>query len=118
MNTWRFLPIEIKNGFWNMALDEAILNSVIEKKSPNTLRFYKWNPSTISIGRNQSLSEEVNVEVAQRKGFTIVRRITGGGAVFHDQYREITYSLVCSVKFLEREQKCPFLSFNESVNLL
>ena len=101
MNVWRFLPLEVKNGFWNMALDESILKMAIEKKSPNTLRFYKWKPSTASIGRNQSLSNEINVPFTKEKGFKIVRRITGGGAVFHDEYREITYSIVCPIKFLE-----------------
>ncbi len=102
METWRFLPIETRNGYWNMALDEAILKAVIEKRSPNTLRFFKWKPSTINLGRNQSLSDEVDVKVAKEKGFDIVRRITGGGAVFHDQDSEITYSIVCPQKFLEK----------------
>ncbi len=98
---WRLLPLEIRNGYWNMALDEAILKAVIEKKSPSTIRFFKWNPSTINIGRNQSLSDEVDVESVKEKGFNIVRRITGGGAVFHDKEREITYSLACPLAFLE-----------------
>ncbi len=101
MIVWRFLPLEVKNGFWNMSLDEAILKMAIEKKSPNTLRFYKWKPSTASIGRNQSLSNEIDLQFVKEKGFNIVRRITGGGAVFHDEFREITYSIVCSIKFLE-----------------
>jgi lipoate-protein ligase A len=101
MNVWRFLPLEVKNGFWNMALDEAILKMTIKKKSPYTLRFYKWRPSTASIGRNQSLSNEIDVKFAKDKGYNIVRRITGGGAVFHDEFREITYSIVCPIKFLE-----------------
>ena len=101
MKAWRFIPLEIRNGYWNMALDEAILRAVIEKKSPNTLRFYKWSPSTASIGRNQSLSTEIDLEYADKKGFNVVRRITGGGAVFHDENREITYSIVCPIKFLE-----------------
>jgi lipoate-protein ligase A len=100
MKEWRFLPLEIRNGHWNMALDEAILDAVIKRESPNTLRFFKWNPSTISIGRNQSLSDEVNVNHAKERNFNIVRRITGGGSVFHDSTREITYSIVCPTKFL------------------
>jgi lipoate-protein ligase A len=101
MDKWRFIPLETRNGYWNMALDEAILNSVIERKSPNTLRFYKWNPSTASIGRNQSLSAEIDMNFAEKIGFNVLRRITGGGAVFHDSQGEITYSIVCSIKFLE-----------------
>ena len=99
---WRFLPLETRNGYWNMALDEAILNAAIKKESPNTLRFFKWDPSTISIGRNQSLSNEVNVSYAKEKKFNIVRRITGGGSVFHDSTSEITYSIVCPTRFLEK----------------
>ncbi|MBY9020529.1 MAG: lipoate--protein ligase family protein [Candidatus Lokiarchaeota archaeon] len=97
---WRFLPLETRSGYWNMALDEAILDAVIKQEAPNTLRFFKWNPSTISIGRNQSLSNEVNVNFAKESGFNIVRRITGGGSVFHDNTREITYSIVCPTRFL------------------
>ena len=102
MSFWRLIDLEVRNGYWNMALDEAILTAVIKKKSPNTIRFYKWNPSTVSLGRNQSLSDEVNIKIAQEKGFNIVRRITGGGTVFHDEFREITYSIVCPLTFLER----------------
>ena len=100
MNSWRKLALEVRNGFWNMALDEAVLRMVIEKKSPNSLRFYKWRPSTASIGRNQSLNNEIHLEFAEECGFNVVRRITGGGAVFHDESREITYSIVCPIKFL------------------
>ncbi|MFX1573108.1 MAG: biotin/lipoate A/B protein ligase family protein [Promethearchaeota archaeon] len=101
MNSFRFIPLTVRNGFWNMALDEAILRMVILKKSPNTLRFYKWSPSTASIGRNQSLSAEIDMNFANQKGFNVVRRITGGGAVFHDEDRELTYSIICPTKFLE-----------------
>ncbi|MHA2282458.1 MAG: lipoate--protein ligase family protein [Promethearchaeota archaeon] len=101
MDTWRILPLDIKNGYWNMALDEAILSMAIKKNVPSTLRFYKWNPSTASIGRNQSLRNEIDITFAKEKGFNVVRRITGGGAVFHDETRELTYSIVCPIKTLE-----------------
>ena len=101
MDKWRKLPLEVRNGFWNMALDEAILSKAIEKNVPNTLRFYKWKPSTASIGRNQSLRNEIDIEFARERGFNVVRRITGGGAVFHDETRELTYSIVCPIKKLE-----------------
>ncbi|MBN1802882.1 MAG: lipoate--protein ligase family protein [Candidatus Lokiarchaeota archaeon] len=101
MEIWRFIPLESRNGYWNMALDEAVLNSVISGQSPNTLRFFKWFPSTITIGRNQSLSDEVFIDIANENGFNVVRRITGGGAVFHDKDREITYSIACPLVFLK-----------------
>jgi lipoate-protein ligase A len=101
MKIWRYIPLGTNNGYWNMALDEAILRAVILKKSPFTFRLYKWEPSTATIGRNQSLSDEVDVKFCKKRGFDYVRRITGGGAVFHDNKGEITYSIVCSLKFLE-----------------
>jgi len=101
MKEWRFISLETNNGFRNMALDEAILNQAIEGKSPKTIRFYKWDPSTVSIGRHQSLSAEVDMETLNQLNFNVVRRITGGGAVFHDNIREITYSIVCPINFLK-----------------
>lgn len=77
-----------------MAIDEAILNARIAKQVPNTLRLYRWDPSTASIGRNQSLKDEVDTKVAQESGVDVVRRISGGGAVLHDRDREITYSVI------------------------
>ncbi|MEJ2252739.1 MAG: lipoate--protein ligase family protein, partial [Candidatus Lokiarchaeota archaeon] len=103
MNFWRFIPLQTRNGFWNMALDEAMLKSLIKKQTKPTLRFYKWNPSTASIGRNQSLSDEVDIDFCQKKSFNVVRRITGGGAVFHDQFNEITYAIVCPISFLRKK---------------
>src|SRR4030042_1633761 len=94
MKAWRFLPLDTKNGAENIAIDEAVLNARIAKEVPNTIRLYRWKPSTASIGRNQSLAGEVDLEAAHRLGIDIVRRISGGGAVFHDRDREITYSVV------------------------
>jgi lipoate-protein ligase A len=93
-NKWRLLKLETRNGFENMALDQAISESVAEGQSPNTIRFFKWNPSTVTIGYFQSLWEEVNVENCLKKNVDIIRRITGGGAVYHDQKGEITYSVI------------------------
>lgn len=75
-----------QNASDNMAIDYSLL---LNYKKP-ILRLYTWSPPAISIGRFQSLREEVNLEYCQNNNIDIVRRITGGGAVFHDQ--EITYS--------------------------
>jgi len=78
-----------KNAYENMAIDEALLYY-----GKPTLRFYKWKPSAISIGYFQSIEEEVNLELCKQHGIDVVRRITGGGAVYHDMNGEITYSFV------------------------
>jgi lipoate-protein ligase A len=77
-----------------MAIDEAILRARTTGQAPNTVRFYTWNPSAVSIGRFQNIYNEVNVENCQKHGVDIVRRISGGGAVYHDSQDEITYSVI------------------------
>ena len=89
---WRLLKTEDNSAFTNMAIDRAVLVVNSEGKVPPTVRFFTWKPSAISIGYFQSLEEEVDLEICQKYGIDYVRRITGGGAVFHDQ--ELTYSIV------------------------
>jgi lipoate-protein ligase A len=92
---WRLLPLRIDDAFTAMAIDEALLRLNAEGKSPNTLRFWRWLPSAVSLGCFQSVEREVDFEAAERYGVDVVRRITGGGAVFHDHDGELTYSIVC-----------------------
>lgn len=94
MTVWRLLKLETQDAFTNMAVDEAIVTARIQGLAPNTLRFYRWNPSAVSIGRFQNVFNEVHVENCQQHGVDIVRRITGGGTVYHDFEGEITYSVV------------------------
>ena len=77
-----------------MAVDEAILNSVIEGKSPPTVRFYRWNPPTVTLGYFQKAHKEVDREFCHAKGIQIVRRLTGGRAILHD--KELTYSIAAN----------------------
>ncbi len=76
------------DAYTNMAIDEAILINSIP-----TMRFYKWKPSAVSIGYFQSIYEDVNVDECRKNNVDVVRRITGGGAVYHDSEGEITYSI-------------------------
>ncbi len=94
MIPWRLLKLDINDAFTNMAIDEAIVTARIKGVVPNTLRFYRWNPSAVSIGRFQNVSNEVHTENCKEHGVDIVRRITGGGAVYHDSKDEITYSAI------------------------
>ena len=100
MNYWRLLKPETADAFTNMAIDEAIMKARIENKVPNTLRFYMWNPSAVSIGRFQKLSNQVHEENCRKHGVDIVRRISGGGAVYHDSEGEITYSIAAKLSDL------------------
>jgi lipoate-protein ligase A len=78
----------------NMAIDEAILKARTENLVPATLRLYRWNPSAVSIGRFQNIESEVQLDNCRKYGVDVVRRITGGGTVYHDSKDEITYSVV------------------------
>lgn len=92
--TWRLIDMRVEDAFTQMAIDESIAYARIREETPNTIRLYRWNPSAVSIGYFQSLEDEVNLEACRRLGVDFIRRITGGGAVFHDYEGEITYSLV------------------------
>ncbi len=100
MDTWRLLPLETNNAFMNMAIDEAILTSRIAGQVPNTLRFYGWQPSAVSIGKNQNPEDEVYLDSCKRLGVDVVRRISGGGTVYHDFDGEVTYSVTANVSDL------------------
>jgi lipoate-protein ligase A len=75
-----------------MGLDEAILEGVSRNESPPTLRLYGWNPPAVSVGYFQGLEEEADLPACEAQGVDVVRRVSGGGAVFH--HAELTYSLV------------------------
>jgi len=75
-----------------MALDEALLYSVASGHSLPVLRFYRWQPATVTIGYAQSVVSDVNLDVCRQAGLDVVRRSTGGRAVLHDQ--EVTYAVI------------------------
>ncbi len=91
---WRLVKHDAHDAFFNMAVDEAILQARIEGKTPNTLRLYRWRPSAVSIGRFQNTQSEVNLEACGIRGIDVVRRVSGGGAVYHDSENEVTYSVI------------------------
>jgi len=79
--------------WWQMALDEALLELVSRGESEPALRVYTFSPSSVSIGYFQSVEEAVDLEEARRRGVPVVRRFTGGGSVYHSEDGEVTYSI-------------------------
>lgn len=73
-----------------MALDEAILDSVISGNEPPTIRFYAWVPACLSLGHAQPV-DNVDVSALEARGWDLVRRPTGGRAILHTD--EVTYSI-------------------------
>jgi lipoate-protein ligase A len=91
---WRVIPLHTDGAFSNMALDEAVGDAVARGESPATIRFWRWQPSAVTIGRFQSLHDEIDVARCRELGVDWTRRVTGGGAVYHDYDGEITYSII------------------------
>lgn len=90
--TWHFMNTGSHHPYYNMALDEALLNFVSRGEIDPVIRFYTWNPPTLSIGYFQRLSKEIDIEKVKEKGYGLVRRQTGGRGVLHD--KELTYSVI------------------------
>ncbi|KPK40591.1 MAG: hypothetical protein AMJ78_07010 [Omnitrophica WOR_2 bacterium SM23_29] len=86
---WRLILDEANDPHINMAIDEAIMVCQAQDTSVPTLRIYKWLYPCISIGRFQNLDEMLN----RQYNLSVVKRPTGGGVVFHDEF-SFTYSII------------------------
>lgn len=89
---WYFIDSENCSPSFNMACDEALLTWHSEGKIRPTIRFYGWNPPTLSIGYFQTVDKEINMDEVNSQQIGFVRRPTGGRAVLHD--KELTYSVI------------------------
>ncbi|MFW9802954.1 MAG: biotin/lipoate A/B protein ligase family protein [Candidatus Thorarchaeota archaeon] len=94
MEEVRFLDLETNDAYTNMAIDESIMLALKADEVRPTLRLYRWKPSAVSIGTFQGMIEEVDLDFCRRRNIDYIRRITGGGAVYHDYEGEITYSII------------------------
>lgn len=108
---WRFIDTGPCDGPTNMAIDEALLNCFDPAESLPVLRLYGWSPAALSIGRYQKAEEALDLDLCRTAGVPLVRRITGGGIIYHAA--ELTYSLVCAPHHLP-----PAASIKESFRIL
>lgn len=88
---WRLLDVEYNDPYMNLAVEEIIARKVGEGTVPSTTRFWR-NPNTVVIGYSQCAALEVNFEACREYRTKIVRRFTGGGAVYHD-HGNLNYSI-------------------------
>jgi lipoate-protein ligase A len=85
------------DGATNMAIDEALWRGRHAETSPPTVRFYGWDPPTVSVGYGQPLDRHVDAAACRRWGVGLVRRPTGGSAIYHDgPERELTYCVTAT----------------------
>jgi len=90
--TWDVVDTGPSDAHTNMALDEVFLKRMQDRSAGGILRFYTWSRPSISVGYFQDVSRDLDLPLCQERGWSMVRRLTGGRAVFHDD--ELTYSIV------------------------
>ncbi len=90
---FRYIPPIQAPAARQMAIDESILRCYDEGLSEPTVRFYTFQPSAITVGYSQDIDDVIHTERCDELGIPYVRRITGGGTVYHDMEGEITYSV-------------------------
>ncbi len=92
-HAWRLIHDAPQPPALHMAIDEVLTDEVAARRRPPTLRVWEWSSSCVVIGRFQSLRNEIDPDGASRHGIEVVRRISGGGAMFIEPGNTITYSL-------------------------
>ncbi|MFE7116728.1 biotin/lipoate A/B protein ligase family protein [Streptomyces sp. NPDC057654] len=90
---WQLIHEAPQSPALHMALDQVITEEVAAGRRPPTLRVWEWASPSVIIGSFQSLRNEVDLDGAARHGIDVVRRISGGGAMFVEPPSTITYSL-------------------------
>lgn len=99
--SWRLLPERPLAPHLNMALDEVLTEQVARGERPPTLRIWGWSGPCVVLGRFQSVRNEVNEAAAAKHGVEIVRRISGGGAMFIEPQGAITWSIYAPKSLVE-----------------
>ena len=97
---WQTVTSAPLSPTWNLALDEALLESAVQGRRGPTLRFWEWSRPALVIGSHQLLENEVDLEAAASAGFALVRRMSGGGTMVVAPGASITYSLYAPVSLV------------------
>lgn len=105
---WQLLAPTPLSPMIHTALDETLTLRVGRGDRLPTLRIWQWSGPCVVLGRFQSVRNEVNADVLAENGFDLVRRISGGGAMFIQPEGAITYSIYAP------EEMAAGMSFPES----
>jgi len=96
---WRIIDSGIVSAEFSTAADEVILNARIRDIIPDTLHFYVRECPTISVGYNQPVKESVYLDETEKRGVRIVRRFSGGSAIYTDT-GQLIFALVIDRSFV------------------
>jgi len=86
-SSWRLLDTGARSAVENVALDQALLETRAEGVSPNTLRFLRFTTPAVLVGYHQCVDDEVRLAFCREHGIEIGRRVTGGGAIYCDEWQ-------------------------------
>src|SRR3989344_4886602 len=104
---WRIINHEDNDPYMNLALDETLTEFVGKELVKPTIRFYGWKKSAVIIGYFQKARDEVNIGNCKEDNVEILRRISGGGAVYQDNNGGLTYSVAVPTKYFVNDiTKC------------
>ncbi len=109
---WQLIHAAPQSPSLHMALDDVLVHEVGAGDRLPTLRIWEWAAPAVVIGRFQSLRNEVDMEAAQRHGIEVVRRVSGGGAMFIEPGNTITYSVYAPLSLIKG------LSFQQAYALM
>lgn len=98
---WQFLAPEPLSAAEHMALDQVLTEEVGAGRRGPTLRIWEWNEKAVIIGSFQSLRNEVDLEAATERDVTVLRRVSGGGAMFIEPGNTITYSIYAPAELVQ-----------------
>mgnify|MGYP001562315732 CR=1 FL=1 len=101
----------------NMALDEVLARAQARADAIPSLRFYRWEKPSVSIGYFETVEKVAKHYQAAKNHLAVVRRLTGGGAVYHD--KDLTFSLCLRLPsaYFSSEVKASYLRINEAIRL-
>jgi lipoate-protein ligase A len=102
MTNLHFFDVKTYDGCLNMAFDEALALDMAKNRNWGYLRFYQWNPPTLSFGYNQRIERLLTEEALTRKDVGLVRRMSGGKMVFHDD--ELTFSMGLPAELISKDE--------------
>lgn len=98
---WQLIQGPALDPVMQMALDQVLSEEVGEGRRQPTLRIWEWEKPAVVIGSFQSVKNEVDSENAAKYGFDVVRRISGGGAMFMEAGSVITYSIYAPAELVQ-----------------
>jgi lipoate-protein ligase A len=98
---WQLLHTGAQSPTLHMALDDVLTHEVGAGRRKPTLRIWEWAAPAVVIGRFQSLRNEVDADAAHRHQIEVVRRISGGGAMFIEPGNTITYSIYAPLSLIK-----------------